>query len=388
MRLRRALIAVVATLLASPTTYPSQASEPKVGQTCPGPSATASYSGRDWVCVEKQGKLTWQLKNWPVGDEIYYWIPRDNLVTAAISRRITSLRKPEKATRSKVVIQIEGKVPEDALKSIRDQYTFIVEAFPEVFKDFSNRIFIYQTTDWARKKAVSNKCPIPSILEVPPQSAHSEAVPCKFAGAKSAFGSFLNWKSYSEYDPAPTRKVGGFDEWANQIAQEGGGSSIQSFYNKSRSIGNSNPLPAWYEQGGQNLFTSIALAVQSRKWRQATRSIGGVRNCGGFDIAKTEFYGPETRYCEYDLGAIGNELLIALYGFDGPIAWFQAISLNPGAPKSEVQRVWNNSFKSVYGIELSKFYLWANAYGNYMASNGRVKLPSDLVSRLNQIKGN
>lgn len=370
------------------TATPPAEAEPSVGEICPGPNATAKYSGREWICVQKGAKLTWQLKNWAEGDAIYNWVPSGNLVTATIQRRISKLRKVDQGKTSKIRIEHEGKVPIDALKSLRNQVSYMLQAYPEVFGSFNNRVFIYQTPEWARKKAIANKCPVPSNVDnPPPQSPHSQSVPCNFDLKRTAIGSFMNWTSFEKYDPAPTRQVGGFDEWANQFAQEGGGASIQSFYNKSAKLGNGNPLPAWYEQGGQNMFTSIALAIQTRKWRQASLFQGRASNCGGFDIAKTEFYGPDTKYCEYDLGAIGNELLIALSGFDGPIAWYKVAEIKPGTARAEVTRIWRSTFKDTFGLELTQFYQWANAYGRYMVTDGRTNLPSDLVKKLEQVRG-
>jgi hypothetical protein len=367
---------------------PVAAIEPKAGAKCPGPNATASFAGFDWKCVKKGKKFVWQMtgpqKKKTVS--IYTWIPKDNLVTAAIQRRISTLRQADKSLSINANIEAEGTIPADALKSIRDQHDYMIQAYPEVFPSYNNRIFIYQTAAWARAKAVENKCPVPGVVESPPaESPHSEAVPCEFDTTKTSIGSFMNWSSFKKFDAVPSRSVGGLDEWANQFGQEGGGSSIQSFYNKSRQFGNYNPLPAWYEQGGQDMFTSIALAVQSRKWRQASLSSGQANNCNGYDIANTEFYGPGTKGCEYDLGAIANELLIALYGFDGPIAWFKAISLEPRKSPNEITAAWRSSFKEVYGLELSQFYSWANAYGKYMVSDGKSKFPSALVTRLEAV---
>jgi hypothetical protein len=378
----------LATLLLCSHVVPVAAMEPKAGARCPGPKATASFAGYNWKCVKKGKSYVWQMSGpqKQKTNSIYTWIPKDNLVTAAIQRRIATLRQADKRLLITANIEAEGNIPADALKSIRDQHDYIIQAYPEVFESYNNRIFIYQTSLWARMMAAENKCPVPSVVENPPaESPHSEAVFCQFDSTKISIGSFLNWSSFKQYDAAVARNVGGFDEWANQFAQEGGGSSIQSFYNKSRQFGNYNPLPAWYEQGGQDMFTSIALAIQSRKWRQASLSAGEARNCNGYDIANTEFYGPGTKWCEYDLGAIANELLIALYGFDGPIAWFRAISLESRRSQNEITTAWRSSFKEVYGLELSQFYSWANAYGRYMVSNGKVKLPSSLVKKLEAV---
>lgn len=335
------------------------------------------------MCIRSGDKFIWGK---PTPDPIFVWIPRDNLVAAAIQRRILNLRLPDKTSNPSVAIEYEGNVPKDARDSLRLQIQYITQAFPEPFKEIQNKFFVYQTIDWAKNKAAENKCPIPSVLNDPPPTMHSEGVQCNFASPMRSYGSFLNWASFKQYDRATIRRVGGMDEWANQAAQEGGGASIQSFYNRSWSIGNGNPLPAWYEQGGQDVLTSIAFATQTRKWRQASLSQGQPNTCGGMEIARVEFYGPEGQGCEYTVGAMASELLVALFGFDAPIAWYKVIDLGPGKTKGEIASAWRKSFKEVYGLELTQFYAWVNAYRHHIGTYGGKKLPADLVTKLKSIQ--
>jgi len=305
-------------------------------------------------------------------------------VTTAIQRKISGLRKADTTLTIDIPIEVEQNVPKDAIESLKLQIRNITQAFPEVFEAYTNKFVVYQTSKWAINKAVGNNCPVPSVVKDPPMSMHSEAVFCDVTNSSTSVVSFLNWSSYEKYDPAPIRIVGGLDEWANQAAQEGGGSSIQNYYNKSKALGNGNPLPAWFEQGSQDVLTSIALAIQTRNWRQASLSQGQIRNCPGQRLKQTEFYGPQTNYCEYDLGAIASELMVALYGFNAPIAWFQEIELATNQSREIARNAWEQSFKRAYGDSLSDFYAWADAYSEYLGSNGRKSLPSDLLSRLSK----
>lgn len=382
MRLRTLI--VILALLSALIPVSAQANQAKVGSKCPGIGATTRVTGLDLECKKSGKSFKWALSPSKLGTGIYAWTPKGNIVTATIQRRIANLRSADKSTSVNVLIEVEGNVPKAAVASLKLQIQYLVEAFPEVFKNYTNSFFIYQSSKWATEKALANKCPIPSVIKDPPMTMHSEAVFCDWSNSSTTLSSFLNWSSYEKYDLAPIRIVGGFDEWSNQAAQEGGGSSIQNYYNKSKSLWNGNPLPAWFEQGGQDQLTSIALAVQTRKWRQASLSNGEVRNCPGRQLTQTEFYGSESNGCEYDLGAIASELMVALYGFEAPISWFKEIELAPNQSKEVARSAWERSFKSAYGDSLSTFYKWAYAYSEYLGSNGRKSLPSDLLSRLSK----
>lgn len=375
-------LSLILALLLACQSIAAQANQPRVGDNCPGVGAKTKVAGLDLECKKSGMNLKWALKASKLGTGIYAWTPKNNVVTAAIQRKIAGLRKADTTFTPNIPIEVERNVPKDAVDSLKLQIRYITQAFPEVFKTYTNRFIVYQTGQWAIEKAASNNCPVPSVVTDPPMSMHSEAVFCDVKNSSTNVVSFLNWSSYQKYDPAPIRIVGGLDEWANQAAQEGGGSSIQNYYNKSKPLRNGNPLPAWFEQGSQDVLTSIALAVQTRNWRQASLSQGQIRNCPGQRLQQTEFYGPESNYCEYDLGAIASELMVALYGFDAPISWFKEIELATNQSRETTRNAWEQSFKSAFGDSLSAFYRWADAYSEYLGSNGKKSLPSALLSRL------
>lgn len=377
----KTLFVFIALILTS-TSLVAQANQPRVGDKCPGVSAKTKVAGLELECKKLGKNFKWALRAPKLGTGIYAWTPKNNFVTAAIQRKIAGLRKADTTLTLNIPIEVEQNLPKDAMESLKLQIRYITQAFPEVFKAYTNKFIVYQSSQWAIHKAAANNCPVPSIVQDPPLSMHSEAVFCDVTNSSTTVVSFLNWNSYQKYDPAPIRIVGGLDEWANQVAQEGGGSSIQNYYNKSKSLRNGNPLPAWFEQGSQDVLTSIALAVQTRNWRQASLSQGQIRNCQGQRLQQTEFYGPETNYCEYDLGAIASELMVALYGFDAPIAWFKEIELAANQSREITRNAWESSFQRAYGDSLSNFYTWADAYSDYLGSNGKKSLPSKLLSRL------
>lgn len=318
----------------------------------------------------------------------YKVIPTKNPVVASIQKKIPSLRLPDRTSAINVKIDAEAAVPSDALESIAKQHQYMVQAFPDAFKWGKNTFFIYMTRKGARSEATSQKCVISDEFKdsyPEPPTMNSITQPCGDQSSGYSTISFLNWPSYKKYDPSPKRTPDGFDMWSFQAGQEGDGSLIQSFYYAGRTDApNGNPMPAWYEQGGQFALSSVALAVEKRQWRQSSLMQGRVDTCNGAKLKTTFFYNsPENqRSCHYQLGAIATELMVALYGFDAPVTWLQNASIPQSSSDAEKMTLWKSSFKKSFGDSLDTFLTWSDAYANYLSTSGKSKLPADLLSRL------
>jgi hypothetical protein len=374
------------------------ATNPVAGKSCLRVGIIQSYNVYIFTCVKSGKKTVWNAgvkvsSNSPGGNTVlsinsFESVPTDNIVVKRINERIQGLRKPTSDSTNSISILTEKTVPSDALDSIKLQHQYMMQAFPEAFKWGVNEFVIFETVSWAKDKAITSDCYLPSQLlrpeEIPP-TMWSITTQCFRATGGNKTISFLNWPSFQKYDSTGKRSVNGVDMWAYQAAQEGDGSLIQSyFYAGKDKYGTGNPLPAWYEQGGQFALSSVALAIQERKWRQSSLMQGRVYTCEGRKVEDSVFYNanPNLGGCHYALGAIATELLIGLYGFDAPISWLQNIEISMQSSQSEFLATWDSTFKKTYGITLDQFYKWANSYAAYLESRGSKKLPSDLLTAL------
>ena len=338
-------------------------------------------AGLSLVLVIFHGNLAWAATP-------YKSIPDKNQVVASIQKKIPSLRLPDRTAATDVKIYAESSVPSDAIQSISLQHQYMVQAFPEVFKWGKNSFYIYVTRKGASAEATKQGCVISDEFKdtfIEPPTMNSITQPCGDQNSGHNTISFLNWPSYKKYDPALKRTSDGVDMWSFQAGQEGDGSLIQSYYYAGKSDApNGNPMPAWYEQGGQFALSSVALATEKRQWRQSSLMQGRVDTCNGAKLKTTFFYNsPENqRSCHYQLGAIAAELMVALYGFDAPVKWLQNSMVPQSASDAEKMNIWKSSFKISYGDSLDKFLLWSDAYAKYLSTNGKAKLPAELLSRL------
>ena len=318
----------------------------------------------------------------------YRSIPENNVVVAKIKERISTLRQPSQEANEEFLIFTEADAPLDAIASVKKQHLYMLRAFPDVFKWGTNNFYIFDTVAWAKEKAIELNCWMPPQLLRPeeiPQTMWSITTHCGPGNNDKNSISFLNWPSYAKYDSTPARDVTGTDMWAYQAAQEGDGSTIQTYYYLGKEkFGINNPLPAWFEQGGQFALSSVALAIQTRNWRQSSLIRGKVSTCNLRKVEDSSFYNanPNLGGCHYQLGGIATELMIALYGFDAPITWFKNIEISPLASQNLFLETWQTTFKKSYGDDISTFYRWANAYAEYLETNGESKLPDDLLLEL------
>jgi hypothetical protein len=320
------------------------------------------------------------------------WIPRGNPVTSAIEKRVSSIRKPIEVTYELEVLA-ENSVSREAIKSLEDQHRFMARAFPDALKGTKTRYFLYSTIGWAKDRSKEYKCNFPEYLEamaLNPVTMHAGATNCGDSETNRYEVAFINWPSFEKFDPATNRRTTGLDMFAFIAGQESSGGRVQFFYNASRELNNYNPLPAWYEQGGQFALSSIALAVETRKWRQSSLSQGSVYVCQNagklVTLKETSFYDApqEANGCWYSSGAIATELMVALYGFDAPVEWYKKIKIEGQQSKQVISQTWETSFKATFGDSLSKFYEFADSYATYLKSNRLDSLSSELLSRLKQ----
>jgi hypothetical protein len=384
------------------------ANAPVAGKPCPKVGTLQVYKNYKFTCRKSGTKKIWsagvKIKQSPMptvtatpsptptvtAADPYRSIPKVNIIVSKINERLVTLRMPDLEISDETPIITEGTVPSDAVNSIKLQHKYMLQAFPDAFKWGNNKFYIFETVEWAKNKAIELNCWMPRQLlsqEDIPNTMWSITTHCGLGNNDKNSVSFLNWTSFQLHDPAKVREVTGADMWEFQAAQEGDGSTVQfSYYLGKDKYGINNPLPAWFEQGGQFAISSIALAVQTRKWRQSSLSQGVVYTCNRKKVEDSSFYNANVNLggCHYPLGAIATELMVALYGFDAPITWLKNIEIAPASSQDVFLETWQSTFKKSYGDEISTFYRWANAYVEYLDSNGQNQLPEDLLLALKE----
>lgn len=388
---------------------------PKAGLTCSKQGVTKTHQGKKFTCIKSGKKLVWS-KGVVVAKKSPYatptptpspsptptlspstnssrWIPRDNPVTAAIQRRIGTLWFGKSST-LQFEIFVESSVPTEALESLRLQQQYLAEAFPEGSNGKRVKYFLYDTVAWGKQKAAENNCRFPDNLASfpsPPTTMIAGATRCPGSGSEEVEVTFINWPSFALHDQVDKRLPTGADMFAFIAAQESGGGLLQNHYNKSKALLNWEPVPAWYAQGGQFTLSSIALAVQTREWRQSSLNRGFVYVCKSkgipVNLKETSFYDAtgDASGCYYPLGAIATELMVALYGFESQLSWYEALYLPGNVTREATIKAWEETFPKVFGDSLESFYEMTDAYAKYLDSQGSVKLPESLLTRLSGI---
>lgn len=418
LAVKKIVVVLVSVLVAAHFSAHAQ-TPPKAGGRCTELGLTKVHKGKKYTCLTVGKKLVWNKgfaikKVTSVADStasptisptpatsptptstpmaVDKWIPTGNPITAAIQRQISLLRLPESATADVEVIAEPG-VPADAVQSLRDQVRFMVEAFPDAYRKSKERYILYKSVAWMKAQAASLGCPTLSNHEQQgdnPPSMMAGATICSqgWADTSSFHVSYINWASFEKHDRAAIRNPTGLDMFEFMAGQESSGSALKVFHNNSLQFKNLRPLPAWYDEGGQFAFSSVALAIQTRNWRQSSLQQGGVFICtpGGKLVLLKEtshFDVPgEANGCWYSSGAVATELMVALYGFDAPITWYKKANLQPDASKAQMEAEWERSFKEAFGESLEDFYAMADSYARYLKSNQIDELSATLRNRL------
>ena len=337
------------------------------------------------------GSKDLSLKGFPADFRLQQ--PVGNVVVDVISKRISSLPQAKSSSGWRVSYITEKGVPKTYVDSIRTQVKYFSGAYSDLLGDHADVMVLYLNHDFAVKEFRKRNCYVPNNLlnktagSVGPSSESSNCNEDYRQGISA-----LNVSSYAKFDPAPIRDPRYTDNWEYQVGQENGGTFLQTSLNSGTTHGDQNKkwwerqvaLPAWYEQGGQFAMSSVALAVSTRKWRQSSL-VGGnfYRGCAKISLKSEEFYGGDG--CHYTGGSSATELMVALYGFDALVKWYENVGISTTTNKIDQEQNWADSFEATFGDSLEQFYLWADRYALYIDSGK--PLPSELLARLGLIKG-
>ena len=133
-------------------------------------------------------------------------------------------------------------------------------------------------------------------------------------------------------------------------------------------------IPNWYLQGGQTALAFVAHVAAKRTIDGASSKAFVNDECRNVTLASMNFKagsGGIPSSCVYSKGYATLQLMIALYGWDAPTAWFA------GFTNSED---FESAFKKAYGDSLSDFNKLADSYWAYL-DNPR-NISPELLARL------
>jgi hypothetical protein len=133
-------------------------------------------------------------------------------------------------------------------------------------------------------------------------------------------------------------------------------------------------IPNWYLQGGQTALAFVSHVAAKRTIDGASSKAYVNDECRNVTLESMNIKAGTTGIpssCVYSKGYATLQLMIALYGWDAPIAWFAGFSNSED---------FENAFKKVYGDSLSEFNKLADSYWAYL-DNPR-NISSGLLSRL------
>ena len=133
-------------------------------------------------------------------------------------------------------------------------------------------------------------------------------------------------------------------------------------------------IPNWYLQGGQTAIAFVAHVAAKRTTEGASSKAFVNDECRNVTLDSMNIKAGANGIpssCVYSKGYATLQLMIALYGWDAPIAWFAGFSNSED---------FENAFQKAYGDSLSDFNKLADSYWAYL-DNPRNISPG-LLSRL------
>jgi hypothetical protein len=314
-----------------------------------------------------------------------------NPVVAAIERQLPMLRESvNNESPDTIVWEIEPGVPDDYVKSIKDQHLYFRGAFPELTSKSQFVYILFMTPDFMVEAANRNGCPSMPFLAEPIANIRGSRAGSSRCGGNFWRGvTYVNVPSYQKFEAPIPRSALNQGKWEYLAGQESHGGLVQDYYNYgiSRSLASGSvstknrvAMPAWYEQGGQYALASIALATSTRQWRQSSLSNWRLyTGCAVTPLTANLFYEAS---CYDTVGGVATELMVALYGFDAMTKWQENMTpVDPG-DRLAMTAMWERSFEEAYGDDMKTFTRLAEAYAEYLISQ-RASL--ELIQRMNAI---
>ena len=281
-----------------------------------------------------------------------------NPVVKKIDSMIGSLPAPIETTPPFVEWIATPEIKQQRLDSLKLQHQRLSASFPSLYLwDKPAQAFISSDASWLKSKMEEAGCQggvldVVRRLEVEKNQNGAGTSTCR--GVLIAY--FLD-RNMSDV------------MWSNILGSEFGGVIQENSYKKSPAFksGNSNwysNSANWYAEGSQTILSVIATAKVSKSWSHTGRS-----------LERISPYCSDDTLSNYKCGTVISEaaveLLIALYGWDAALSWFERVDLSK-KQESTFEETFKDSFELFQG--------WTDSYFRSLAKGE--PLPAQLLTRL------
>lgn len=285
-------------------------------------------------------------------------IKLQNPVVKRINSIIGSLTAPIETKPPPVDWIATPEIKQQRLDSLKLQHQRLSVAFPSLYLwDKPAQAFISSDASWVKSKMEEANCQggvldVVRRLEIDKNQNGAGTSTCR--GILTAY--FLD-RNMSDV------------MWSNILGSEFGGVIQENSYKKSPAFksGNSNwysNSANWYAEGSQTILSVIATAKVSKSWSHTGRS-----------LERISPYCLDDTLSSYKCGTVISEatveLLVALYGWDSALSWFE---------KTDLSKKQESTFEETFKDSLELFQVWADSYFRFLAKGEPLSV--QLLSRL------
>ena len=352
-----------------------------IAQAAPRPSGKCEQAGEKkkfknqiFVCTKRGKKMVW-IKKAPRPSNPTV-TPEPNIessdpVTAKLERMMADLPMPNlNAPIPPMRFVLENPDDQKFLPRLEKQFQYLAQAFPEFTWNKMGITFIPRSQAWLTTAMREEGCAEPVIQRVVsnyPTSASVWGQGIEDCNPKFGAAAVMGLNIGNGQDP-------GY-QWDMLVSQEFMEVQSNRFATNPLYINSLNPIgwwdvnmPSWMREGSQPAINSIAIAKQTRTWEMIR--VVPFYMCGTGILRD---YAPFTTAfdCHYILGGEAVELMIALYGWDAPVAWFS----NYGNQRDPYV-----AFKNAYGDDYDTFERFATEFFQWRAN--KVPMSQELLNRL------
>ena len=346
----------------------------KIGGKCLKKNQIVKTDKTKLICLTVKKSLIWQKYSEPKSKAPVFSPPPSsppatpaspqspiklqNPVVKKINSMIGSLPTPIETTPPSVEWMATPEIKPQRLDSIKLQHQRLSASFPSLYLwDKPAQAFISSDASWVRSKMDEAGCQsgvldVVRRLEIDKNQNGAGTSTCR--GILTAY--FLD-RNMSDA------------MWSNILGSEFGGAIQENSYKKSPAFksGDSNwytNSANWYAEGSQTILSVIATAKVSKTWSHTGRSLERISPYCSDDVLNN----PK---CVNVIAEAAVELLVALYGWDAAIRWFENI---------DVTKKHETTFKETFNDPFELFQGWADSYFRFLAKGE--PLPAQLLTRL------